>query len=147
LEYTSDGHIFYPLTTVQASGNSEIPIDYTYDDKRKWETQIYYRITSVDLDGKLDYSDLISAFNCSVDSKKLITNVHAEDGTIAIHFADKSVCYQIVDLNGQAITEVLNNEEKSENQIITSISQGVYILKSWNKQETVFENQRFFISR
>lgn len=95
----------------------------------------------------MDYSDLISAFNCSVDSKKLITNLSSENGVIFIHFADKSIFYQVFDLNGKTITEVINSEEKSENQLITSVSQGIYILKVWNKQEIIFENHRFFINK
>ena len=147
LEYTADGQLFYPLANIPASGNSLTPLEYSYDDKRPWETQIYYRITSVDQDGKLDYSDLISAYNCSVDSKKLITNLYAESGVIAIHFADKSVFYQVFDLNGKALTEVLNNDEKPENQLIANLSQGIYVLKAWNKQGTIVENERFFVSR
>ena len=147
LEYTFDGQLFYPLSTIQASGSSEIPLEYSYLDQRKWEKQIYYRLTSVDMDGKLDYSDLISAFNCSADSKKLITNLSSEEGVISIHFTDKSIYYQVFDLNGKAITEILNNDDKSENQLITTVSKGIYILKAWNKQETIFENQRFLIDK
>jgi hypothetical protein len=147
LEYTYDGHIFYPLSSIQASGNSEIPLEYTYVDQRKWEKQLYYRLTSVDMDGKLDYSDLISAFNCSPDSKKLITNLSSEEGIVSIHFADKFVYYQVFDLNGKPITEILTNDDKAENQLIMNISQRIYILKAWNKQETIFENQRILISK
>ena len=147
IEYTFDGQIFYPLSSIQASGSSEVPLEYSYVDQRKWDKQIYYRLTSVDMDGKLDYSDLISAFNCSADSKKLITNLTSEEGIISIHFADKSVHYQVFDLNGKAVTEILNNNEKSENQLINSMSQGVYVLKAWNKQETILENHRFLIQK
>lgn len=147
IEYTYDGQLFYPLAIIQASGNSEEPLEYTYVDQRKWDKQTYYRLTSVDLNGELEYSDLIAAFNCSADSKKLITGLTSDDGVISIHFADKSIYYQVFDLNGKAVTEILNNDEKSENQLITSSAQGIYILKSWNKQETIFENQRFFIEK
>ncbi len=147
IEYTYDGQLFYPLAIIQANGNSDEPLEYAYVDQRKWDKQIYYRLISVDLNGELEYSDLIAAFNCSVDSKKLITGLTSEDGVISIHFADKSIYYQVFDLNGKAVTEILNNDEKSENQLITSVSQGIYILKSWNKQETIFENHRFFIKK
>lgn len=147
VEYTFDGQLFYPLTSVQASGSSDVPLEYSYLDQRKWDKQTYYRLTSVDLDGKLEYSDLIAAFNCDADSKKLITNLSAANGMVSIHFADKSVYYQVFDLNGKPITQVLNNEKKSENQFITDISQGIYLLKAWNKEGTIFENHRFFITR
>lgn len=146
LEYTFDGQLFYPLQTVSASGNSETPIEYNFIDSRQYDRQAYYRITAVDQDGSLDYSELISAFRCTKDSKQLITDLNTQNGTITIHFTDKLVSYQVFDLNGKALTEVLNNNETAENQIINSFSQGMYLLKAWNKQGTVMETHRFVIS-
>lgn len=145
LEYTFDGQLFFPLKWVQASGNSETPLEYHFIDQHSWDKQVYYRITSVDQDGKRDDSDLISAFRCSVDSGKLITGVYTDKTTVSIHFSDNLVQYQLFDLNGKPVTEVLNNNESAENQLITNLSQGVYLLKAWNKQGTVFETHRVLI--
>ncbi|WP_169312042.1 lectin-like domain-containing protein [Fluviicola taffensis] len=146
LEYTFDGHVFYPLQTITASGNSEVPIEYNYVDQQEWHQQIYYRLTSVDLDGTMESSDLISAFNCKVDSKKLITSIHSEDGKITIHFTDNLVLYQVIDLNGKPLTRILENEKLAENELLNSFSQGIYLLKAWNKDGTSSETHRFFVT-
>lgn len=145
LEYTFDGQLFYPLQHVSASGNSETPIEYNFTDPASYDKQVYYRITSVDQDGKEDYSELISAFRCSVDSKNLVTDLHSENGNVTIHFSDNSVMYQLFDLNGKPVTEILNNSELPENQLITEFSQGIYLLKAWNKQETIVETHRVLV--
>jgi hypothetical protein len=147
IEYTTDGQLFSPLQTIQASGNSEVPIEYTIVDQHKWDKQVYYRLTSVDLDGALEYSELIAAFNCSMDSKKLITHFNSKDGIISIHFTDKTIYYQLFDLNGKAITETLSSNDESENQLITTISNGIYLLKAWDKEEKIIENHRILVTQ
>ena len=145
LEYTFDGQLFYPLQNIQASGNSEDPIEYNFTDPTSYNKQVYYRITSVDQDGKEDYSELISAFRCSDNSKKLVTDLHTDGGNVTIHFSDNSVMYQLFDLNGKSVTNILNNNELPENQLITGFSQGIYLLKAWNKEETIVETHRVLV--
>jgi Concanavalin A-like lectin/glucanases superfamily/Secretion system C-terminal sorting domain len=59
-----DGTNFTGISTVVAKGNSSIATNYTYTDnevtKAVTSTVVYYRLQSVDMDGKIQYSPVVT---------------------------------------------------------------------------------------
>lgn len=145
IEYSIDGFTFYPTGKVKAFGNSDLPISYSFLDPTKWTEQSYYRLTSVDLDGKTTKSSLISAYQCIKKKNQLIQSVSSNFGIIDIQFVTKNVEYQLVDLSGKTLTPILTNNDLSSEQISIPLSSGLYLLKAWNKNGSVVENYKLII--
>ena len=145
LEYTYDGYVFYPLGKITAKGDSDTPLSYHYDDDTKYSKQVYYRLASVDKDGKSESSALISALNCIQESGKLIDYISTSTGTIDVHFGSQHIYYQIFDLSGKAITSVIYSSDTIEEKVISTFESGIYILKAWNTDGTKLENHKISI--
>ena len=69
LQRSTNGFDFQTITWIKGQGSTTQLTDYTYQDKIALENSevIYYRLKQVDLDGKLNYSDVISL---SINSKQ-----------------------------------------------------------------------------
>ena len=65
IEKTSDGFIYYDISTINGNGNSNNQLYYEYDDYDVDENINYYRLKQTDFDGKFKYSDVISVDNSS----------------------------------------------------------------------------------
>jgi Concanavalin A-like lectin/glucanases superfamily/Secretion system C-terminal sorting domain len=63
IERSIDGINFSNIGKINANGNSSTSLDYSYNDKLSFtilsEPKIYYRLKSVDIDGKFDYSKIV----------------------------------------------------------------------------------------
>lgn len=145
LEYTLDGYVFYPLGKVQANGDSETPIEYNFTDQTSRNQQAYYRLTSVDKDGKKESTNLISALNCITESNKMITSIFLTDENVSIQFTENQVYFQLFDLSGKSITPILSNGEKAEQKIINTFAAGIYILKAYNSKGNKVEQYKISI--
>jgi hypothetical protein len=61
VERSIDGILFEPIGRLPAAGYSATPKDYHFVDYFPPNGTLYYRLRQVDVDGSLDYSDLLSA--------------------------------------------------------------------------------------
>lgn len=100
LEYTYDGYIFYPETSVQAIGNSNTEQTYqvlvtTIDPNTR-----YYRLKAVDLNGSFETSDLISGKACM--NASLLQSVY-QDGNIVHVKMNQPATVQLVNNMGQIL--------------------------------------------
>jgi hypothetical protein len=140
VEYTFDGYTYYTLANIPAHGNSETPLNYNYIDQNQWKQQVYYRLTAVDLDGNRESSDLISGFLCNKHGNELLAGSHVNEKQLQLQFTEKHVNYQLIDLTGKPITEVLSNDDEASINLPLHCSAGVYLLNVWktsiNKKET-----------
>jgi hypothetical protein len=59
IERSADGNIFTAAGTVQAGGNSEIPVSYRWIDAAPQPGNYYYRIKSISNNGAVVYSDVV----------------------------------------------------------------------------------------
>jgi hypothetical protein len=142
LEYTYDGYTYYPLGQIKAHGDSDVPLNYSFTDLEKREQQAYYRLTSIDMDGKSEKSKLISAYNCVVENNKLIYGISALENNLTIQFSEDEVHFQIYDLSGKAVTEVKTNDKQLEMKLSYAFANGIYILKAWNNKGILTENHK-----
>jgi hypothetical protein len=58
IEKSSNGRSFILLGSVKAAGNSSVERSYAYTDAKPFTTDAYYRLKSVDADGKATYSQV-----------------------------------------------------------------------------------------
>ena len=100
LEYTYDGYIFYPETTVQAVGNSTTENVYTVRVSTNDPDARYYRLKATDLNGSFETSDLISSKSCSKSS--LLQSIYQE-GSIVFVQSNQPATVQLINNMGQVL--------------------------------------------
>ena len=72
VERSADGSLFEVIGTLAAAGNSQSPIDYSFEDERPLSIN-YYRLRQVDADGSDAYSEL-RATDCNTVGGTYIVN-------------------------------------------------------------------------
>lgn len=103
IEQSSDGHNFSPITHIEAAGNSNHKIEYSYIPDN--ETGPYYRLTETDLDGSIYYHGIIH--NDCIDKNIGKTKVFYQYGNgIIAQFAHRRIptAVQIYDAAGRFIS-------------------------------------------
>ncbi len=133
-----DGKNFSEAGLVFSDGNSNNAINYSLTDKvtSLKANVIYYRLCTVDLDGKLQYSDtrMVRISGTSADQISVLTypNPVANElrVTIPTSWQAKRVSYELYNVNGQLSKRV---EEGSSTQTetinVSKLTTGMYIVK------------------
>lgn len=103
VERSDDGQFFFSLAKVNASGNSSLPVSYSFTDTKLSNnngSQIFYRLKLVDKDGSTKYSNHISI-------KPVVTGV-----TI------KNVYPVIIRKNDQVTVDIVSDKPKQLDMVI-----------------------------
>jgi hypothetical protein len=138
IERSTDGVEYSDAAMIFAAGNSQILVNYSYNDKIPGGNSgvLYYRLRSVDMDGKNTVSDiriirLGAANNSAVKITTYPNPVQAELRiTVPATWQDKSVVYQLVNTNGQTIkTYTTSHAGQTEVLSMNNVPQGMYIVK------------------
>jgi hypothetical protein len=119
VERSSTGKAFEPIAEILSAGNSKVILKYSYTDKSPLIGKNYYRLKSVDLDGKFEYSggvvqaDFESAKEFSIypnpstgASVNFTMNFEPEEGDVIsiIDFSGAEIMHgSIGNLNGQVV--------------------------------------------
>lgn len=89
LDYTYDGFVYYPVETVNASGNSETEISYSVRVDNTDSKQRYYRLKMVDTDGEFEYTDLVASKTC-IENNNLISNAIQTSNSIVVSTGEEA---------------------------------------------------------
>jgi len=134
IERSENAVDFAEIAKVNAAGNSNSPLTYTYTDHQFSPVTNYYRLKLVDKDGKAKYSNVISIRN----SDKVLGEVSiypnpAKDILYVNITAEKKekMTLQIADIQGRVVsTQNLNTEigVNATSVNINNLPQGMYTL-------------------
>ncbi len=141
IERSSDNGTFKQIGKVKAAGNSFGAKSYTFTDYQPIEGISYYRLVSVDFNGKKHYT-ATETINISLsDYVKVYPNPSSNSITIkALDMGNQFTSITISDLSGKLIFSILENSSEKIVDIST-IPQGVYIIRvNFNDSS---ENVRF----
>ncbi|HET8830410.1 MAG TPA: hypothetical protein VFM79_13775, partial [Pelobium sp.] len=132
LEKSFDGKSFSPVYVINAKGNSDKLVAYTYDDDLE-EVTVYYRVVTYDNDGSSNFSKIIA-----VNGIKEADFTIAKSGTnqISIRFAKSFSCkIQVVDIGGKILIDKDLNVNKGLYSIdLNNYPRGVVVVNIHNKQ-------------
>lgn len=138
IERSTDGVEYTDAAMIVAAGNSDILVNYSYNDKIPGGNSgvLYYRLRSVDMDGKNTVSDiriirLGAANNSAVKITTYPNPVQSELRiTVPAAWQDKPVVYQLVNTNGQTMkTYTTSHAGQTELLSMSNVPQGMYIVK------------------
>jgi hypothetical protein len=105
IERSDDGASFTVAATVNAKGNSQLPVDYTWTDIQSLTGKSYYRLKMIDKDNQFEYSPVLTVPGQDADKViKLLTNPVREKLVADLTaFADKNHAWSIVNVHGQSV--------------------------------------------
>jgi hypothetical protein len=131
IQRSADGKSFFPIAEIEGAGNSKIKLTYDYTDQSPVAGESYYRLKSVDLDGKFEYSKVV--FINSSGCKKLWANPNPGLGdafNFSVNF-DASGADRIILVNnqGKIVAEGNVADLQGRLEFNNSLSSGIYLLK------------------
>lgn len=138
VERSTDGVAFNQTSLVFGAGESDIRMDYSYIDRNITGLSglVYYRLVSVDTDGKIAYSSIrIIRIGANNPGIKLTTYpnpvTHELRITIPAAWQNKAVTYQLYSVNGQVVnSKQANNSSQTETMNVSNFAPGIYIVKA-----------------
>jgi hypothetical protein len=140
VEKSLDGKHFSEAGLVYAMGNSMETIKYSFEDKNINTAKpgvIYYRLRSVDIDGRHEYSvvRIITISNQNRQSLSVQTYPNPVSSelriTIPSGWQGKKVVYEVINSNGQPAKKIMTgNASQTETINVNSLAPGFYIARA-----------------
>ncbi|HVG14861.1 MAG TPA: choice-of-anchor J domain-containing protein [Chitinophagaceae bacterium] len=138
VEHSTDGVTFNNLIAVGARGNSNMRLSYGAIDAQPSAGNNYYRLKTVDFDGKYEYSGIVKINFSRAFTVSLSPNPASDHVLISLANNREPLMMQIVDMGGKIVkSSVLNNQVTSVP--LSGLSKGLYLVKLIGSTESYTE--------
>jgi hypothetical protein len=137
IEYSTDGSNFNELAVIFGAGESDSKKDYSYVDKTVAERGglVYYRLKSVDIDGKATYSS-VRIIRLGEEKQGIALTTYPNPVTsevrvtIPTNWQNKKVIYEVFNSMGQVSkkSETVSSSQ-TENLNVSALAPGFYIVR------------------
>jgi hypothetical protein len=136
IEKSTDGKNFTDAGTVFAVGNTSERITYTFTDNISAQANVtYYRLRSVDADGKIDYSmtRIIRSSKQNTTNVTILTYPNPATNelriTIPANWQGKQVTYEIVNASAQSVKKInAGSGSQTETVDVSKLTPGFYFV-------------------
>ena len=136
IQRSTDGANFSKIGMQYTAGNSTLVNNYTFDDKRPARGTNYYRLASVDLDGRTSFSKIVSV-NIKVAHSFSLSQVHLNkeiNNLMLTVNSDKpqNIRATIMDAGGRVYYSTSLKVNMGTNSItkeLSNLGKGIYFLK------------------
>ena len=146
LETSKDARNFQAIGSVKGAGNSNEMLSYYFIDKNLIASITYYRLKQVDFDGKFSYSDIISVKRIGEGEVVISPNPVKDVLHIELKTAQAgNYSLIVVDILGAVIEKNIHLPKGNNNiklDVFTNLSQGFYVLKIVNENNTVIATEK-----
>jgi hypothetical protein len=106
IEKSLDGIQFKKLGQKAAAGNSALTLSYTFTDPAVWKGNNYYRLTTVDLDGALSFSKILTIYTPGdITNEAIYPNPSTGKLFIHTNLVYKNATVKVFNSLGQVIVE------------------------------------------
>jgi hypothetical protein len=137
IERSNNGNDFIQIGKVEAKHNTDAIKEYSFIDYVASDEMNYYRLAQLDNDGKINYSNIISATNkCQKNDIKVLAFPNPSNGDINIKILSitkgQMVSLELINHIGETIYQLESNTMDIENFNINSkeFPSGIYFLKA-----------------
>ena len=145
VERSYDGINFTKAGTVNAAGNSSLPLNYSFNDPSVAQENNYYRLKQVDRDGKWEYSKIVTLrYQGKAGKFRVINNPFTDK--IDIEFSkvqSGNLLIKLLDATGKEVyrsTETATGQTRLRiNTAGKNVSAGIYLLQVTSNQEQFVE--------
>lgn len=140
LERSKNGVDFEEVDVIAGAGNSNSPINYQIVDAKSYGGTSYYRLVSIDVYGKEEYSQVI-AVTCGMESTDFtFVNAYEIDNTdLMVEFTasgDEPFSVTLFDASGRIILNHGSKATEGMNKVrlpVGDIANGIYIVNLQNE--------------
>ena len=139
IEQSIDGVNFIDIGSLPAKGNSSIIVNYTFSQNIYSNGRYYIRLKQIDIDGKINYSKIISTdINCLDNKYSVYPNPTKGQVSIIGLTNYAGIQLKLFDINGKLIKMwyTISNNTVSINEF----PQGIYILKINSETFKIIKN-------
>lgn len=125
VERNINGAGFKSLDTIKAAGNSSVNQRYTYTDATTMEGNIQYRLKQVDIDGRFDYSQVITLRMATVDKPGFTLFPNPAVSLVKINLSNRTTASLLIyDISGRLLQQQFVNNNSLVN--IDKLKHGIY---------------------
>ncbi len=146
LERSTDSRTFEPLGQVPARGNSAIQVDYQYIDPSPRAGLNYYRLRQVDLDGSVNFSEVIAVRRLRNDWQVHPTFINGDRNRVQVEGpSENSLQIELVNIHGQQLArwEVVDPQSPLQ---LPDLPNGIYLLQ-FQQNSQIQQVEKIVISR
>ena len=140
IERSSDGKNFVPIGKLAAAGNATTSNSYKLPDLSPLAGANYYRLKTVDRDGKVDYSP-VSVLNFG-GSYNILLYPNPTQSEVTVTGVESGMQIDLLNAEGH-LTESYPVNGSSLTIPVKSIASGLYILHIRSKESGVISTQKF----
>ena len=129
IERSNDGNIFEVLGQVKAKGNTTTTSNYTFVDQDLLSEYTYYRVKSVDTDGKYRYSNMVVVEGLALDGVYVYPTLATSFVKIAHPKANGGNSIAIYSISGNKVLSSTVEAGSTESTVdVSKLSTGTYIV-------------------
>ncbi len=142
IERSESGQEFTQIGTIQAAGDSDVPLQYSYLDEQvahRFGGTLFYRLRTVDFDGSYEYSDITGVFINDEGTPRI--TAFARQGQESIKLFTRSIepgDYQlwVTDMSGRKLyeQEVQLGNNREHRLSVGNLPRSVYTIRCVGKQ-------------
>lgn len=136
------------IAQVKGSGNSNVPVKYSFVDESAVSGTNYYRLKQVDYSGDVEYHKVISvqSKSCGHQSIRIYPNPANQILNLIVNTkSSENLRAHIVDVTGKIIKSIDQKLESTQQVDISSIPNGTYFLKIEGADQRQKETYPFVI--
>lgn len=134
LQRSVDGIGFATIARVAAKG--EGPADYAYDDDSPYIGKNYYRLRMIDIDGKVHFSEIVSALSSTADHKAVLKAFPCPAIEQLNVISAGNGYLQLISMDGRVLSAQTVNSVGHTSIDTREIPSGLYLLKHTNENLT-----------
>jgi alpha-tubulin suppressor-like RCC1 family protein len=128
VEKSDNGAIFNALAKVDKTGLNETVTTYNYVDVNPAKKLNYYRLKQIDVDGKIDYSNVIAINNSVTDEIYIFPNpVNNNINILGLSDPTNKIPFKITDMAGKVILK--GSILAGENIAVGALNTGLYYIQ------------------
>ncbi|HYF30984.1 MAG TPA: T9SS type A sorting domain-containing protein [Chitinophagaceae bacterium] len=129
IERSFSGSAFEAIATIDAAGNSNTPLHYSFTDRNTTANKIiYYRLKQTDRDDQFTYSKIITA-GCAANEREvhLFPNPADKEITVSLRNSNQKIhSITVFDVSGRRVRTVQFAPSASITMDVRSLQKGVY---------------------
>ena len=131
VERSRSGVDFESIGKIKGGGNSSIVLNYSFIDKEPFTGINYYRLKQTDFDGKYEYSNIIALNSLDSNENNIVIFPNPTNGQVIIQSLKFNIqSWEAMDVSGRImISQTLNTEQETLNCNLSSLPNGIYLLK------------------
>jgi len=122
---------FVQIGSVEAKGYSNVKSSYSFLDKQPLQGLNLYRLKQVDLDGKSEYSPVLTVSFSRQAGIRITPNPASTFVNIGLDNSNTAVTVQIIDLNGRLLKQqILAPGAQNTSIRVDGLAKGLYTVKA-----------------